>query len=615
MFTYSRNDLNTIVRIQPLTKYYNMMTSKLAKYLLLLLIPLFSVAMLTACSDDDNGSTVVDPDPEPEPEPEPTLVDIASNDDRFSTLVGIVSDLDLVERLSNEELTVFAPTNEAFEKISDAIPDLTEEDLEQIVTYHLLEGTVPSGDLDAQQDVEMLQGEVTLIQASAAGVTINGFANVVEADITASNGVIHAIDEVLLPKEYRVALQGPSLVEVAENAGNFEILLDLVNDLGLRTTLQFLGPYTAFAPTDEAFGNLPVDPASLTAEQLGFILTYHVLFGETLSTDLGEQQTAATVAEEPVYITSDEDGVVVNGSANVTTADVTEPTNGVIHIVDQVLLPNAFLNTVQVAAKNYNFTTLVGLVSQYPDLVDAVASTELTVFAPTNDAFDKLFENVDPNSLTEEQIAEILLYHTVLGAQVFAGDLDEEQTVESGSEEALYITADSEGVLVNGSSNVTTADVASSNGVIHAVDSVLLPNAFTSVPGIVSKNYELSTLLDLVADREAILNSLSDPEGTFTVFAPTNAAFDAALEAFPDLTEEEITEILTYHVLTAQVLSTDLSDGQTAETLQGEDITVTINDDGVQINNANVVTADLAGTNGVVHIIDAVILPPSFTEE
>lgn len=594
-----------------------MITSKLSKYLLLLLIPLFSITMLTACSDDDDGPTVVDPDPEPEPEPEPepTLVDIASDDERFSTLVGIVSDLDLVETLSTEELTVFAPTNEAFDKISEVIPDLTNEDLEQIVTYHLLAGTVLSGDLDAQQDVEMLQGEVALVQASAAGVTINGFANVVEADLTASNGVIHAIDEVLLPKEFRVALQGPSLVEVAEDAGNFETLLGLVDDLGLRTTLQHLGPYTAFAPTDEAFSNLfeVVDPATLTPEQLGFILTYHVLFGETLSTDLEAQQAVPTVAEEPVYITAGDEGVFVNGTAQVTQADITEPANGVIHVVDTVLLPNAFNTVAGVVSKKFDLATLLSVVAERPDILEALSNpdADLTVFAPDNEAFDAALTAFP--DLTADQITEILTYH-VLAAKVLSTDLEASQSVEALSGESLYVTVEDGSVSINNSATVTTADLEGSNGAVHVIDGVLLPNKFQPVTGIVSKNYNLSTLLSLVAERQDILDLLSG-EGEFTVFAPTNEAFTAALEAFPDLTPEQITEILTYHVVGAQALSSDLSDGQTIETLQGEEVSVTINEDGVQINGANVATADLEGTNGVVHIIDAVILPPSFTEE
>jgi len=595
-----------------------MITSKLSKYLLLLLIPLFSITMLTACSDDDDGPTVVDPDPEPEPEPEPepTLVDIASDDERFSTLVGIVSDLDLVETLSTEELTVFAPTNEAFDKISEVIPDLSNEDLEQIVTYHLLAGTVLSGDLDAQQDVEMLQGEVALVQASAAGVTINGFASVIEADLTASNGVIHAIDEVLLPKEFRVALQGPSLVEVAEDAGNFETLLGLVDDLGLRTTLQHLGPYTAFAPTDEAFNNLfeVVDPATLTPEQLGFILTYHVLFGETLSTDLEAQQAVPTVAEEPVYITAGDEGVFVNGTAQVTQADITEPTNGVIHVVDTVLLPNAFNTVAGVVSKNYDLATLLSEVAERPEILEALSNpdADLTVFAPDNEAFGAALSAFP--DLTAEQITDILTYH-VLAAKVLSTDLEASQTVEALSGEALYVTVEDGSVSINNSATVTTADLEGNNGAVHVIDGVLLPNKFQNVVQIASKNYDLSTLVSLVAD--AGLVSTLEGDGPFTVFAPTNAAFEEISETLETLTEEQVADVLTYHVAGLEALSGDLSDGMTVPTVQGEDITVNIDGDGnVTLNDSvNVVTVDLQGINGVIHIIDGVLIPPSFSEE
>lgn len=572
--------------------------------------------MLTACSDDDDGPTVVDPDPEPEPEPEPTLVDIAAGDDRFTTLVGIVQDLGLEETLASDELTVFAPTNAAFENISDAIPSLTNDDLEQIVTYHLLAGTVLSGDLDAQQDVEMLQGELALIQSSAAGVTINGFASVVEADLEASNGVIHAIDEVLLPTEYRVALQGPSLVEVAENAGNFETLLGLVDDLGLRTTLQYLGPYTAFAPTDEAFNNLfaVVDPATLTPEQLGFILTYHVLFGETLSTDLMATQTVPTVAEEPVYITSGESGVMVNGTANVTTADVTEPTNGVIHIVDQVLLPNAFNTVAGVVSKNYNLATLLSVVAERPAILDVLndAASSLTVFGPNNAAFTAALEAFP--GLTAEQITEILTYH-VLAAEVLSGDLEAAQTVETLSEESIYVTVEEGTVTINNSATVTTPDLDGNNGVVHVIDGVLLPNKFQNIVQIASKNYDLSTLVSLVAD--AGLVPTLEGDGPFTVFAPTNAAFEAVSETLATLSEEQVAEVLTYHVAALEALAGDLSDGMEVETVQGENITVNIDGDGnVTLNGSvNVVTVNLQGTNGVIHIIDGVLLPPSYTEE
>jgi len=588
-----------------------MMISKLPNYLVLLFVSLLSVSLLTACSDDDDNDTPVTPDPEPT-----TLVDVAAGDDRFTTLVGIIQDLGLEETLASTELTVFAPTNAAFEKISDAIPSLTNEDLEQIVTYHLIEGTVLSGDLDAQQDVEMLQGEVTLIQASAAGVLINGFANVVEADIEADNGVIHAIDEVLLPTEFRVALQGPSLVEVAEQNGNFETLVGLAEDTGFTTTLQFLGPFTAFAPTDEAFENLfaVVDPATLTPEQIGFILSYHVLTGEVLSTDLEAQQTVPTAGEEPLYITSGEEGVAVNGTANVTTADVTAPTNGVIHIVDQVLLPNAFNTVAGVVSKNYDLATLLSVVAERPAILDVLndAASSLTVFAPDNAAFTAALEAFP--ELTADQITEILTYH-VLAAQVLSTDLEAAQTVETLSEESIYVTVEEGAVTINNSATVTNADLEGNNGVVHVIDGVLLPNKFQNIVQIASKNYDLSTLVSLVADADLV--TTLEGEGPFTVFAPTNAAFEAVSETLATLTEEQVAEVLTYHVAGLEALSGDLSDGMEVPTVQGENITVNIDGDGnVTLNGSvNVVTVDLQGTNGVIHIIDGVLLPPSFTEE
>lgn len=582
-----------------------------SKLLILLLLPLFSLSVITACSDD-NG-TVVTPDPDPDPEPgDPNLVELAQSDENFSILVDLVVELGLADVLATEELTVFAPTNAAFEAISDIIPSLSNEDLTEIVTYHVTGGTILSTQLGSSQDVEMLQGERALVTASAAGVQVNGFANVVQADLRATNGVIHAIDQVILPTEYRVAVQGPSLVEVAQEAGNFETLLALAEQIGLTTTLQFLGPYTAFAPTDEAFNALfsVVDPAGLTDEQIGFILFYHVLFGEVPSNALEPTQVVPTAAEEPIYITAGADGVTVNGTAQVTAPDV-EATNGIIHVVDTVLLPNAFTPVTSIVQKNFDLSTLLALVAERPAVVEALSDPngEFTVFAPNNDAFsDALAANP---GLTDEQVTEILAYH-VLVAQVLSGDLGETQTVETLGGEAIYVTVENGSVSINNSAAVTEADFVGNNGAVHIIDGVLLPNAFTPVTGIVAKNYDLSTLLSLVAEREDILELLSG-DGEFTVFAPTNEAFDAALEAFPDLTTEQITEILTYHVIGAQVLSTDLADGQTAATLQGEEITVSING-GVQINNANVVTADLIGTNGVVHIIDAVILPPTYTE-
>src|SRR6056297_626415 len=542
------------------------------KLLLFIIAPLLTVTFITACGDDGDGPT-------PPPSEDLNLVELAQSDENFSTLVSVIEDLGLEETLASGDFTIFAPTNAAFNALPDGVLEsLTDEQLLDIIQFHVTEGSVPSSALDAQQDVDMLNEEKTLVQSSAAGVVVNGSSNV---------------------------------VDVAQEDGRFGTLIGLVEDVGLTTTLQYLGPYTAFAPTDDAFTALfeEVDPSTLTTEQITFILTYHVISGDGIpSGDLAPEQAVASAAEELLYITSNEEnGVTVNGNASVIDADI-DASNGIVHVVDNVLLPNAFLNTVQVAQKNYNFTTLVDLIVQ-ADLAETVATTELTVFAPTNAAFEAL--EFDPSSLPASDLQEVLLYHTIPGATIASGDLQAQQNPASTTDEALYITVDGD-VVVNGNSTVVTADVASNNGIIHAVDTVLMPNAFVDVPAIAQKNYDLSTLVGLLVDNNLV--GTLQGTGPFTVFAPTDAAFEAISDVVSTLTPEQIVEVLTYHVLEANVESSDIVPPQTVTMLNGQDITINVTEGVVNITDAEggtaeVVLADQVGTNGVVHIIDAVLIP------
>jgi transforming growth factor-beta-induced protein len=574
-------------------------TNFIRRFITLFLLPMAIVITLSACGDDDPVSAGPDPDPDPELNLAETL---AENSD-YSTLVSIVP-AGLLDALETEELTVFAPTNAAFDNIpSEILESLTEEDITLIITYHLVAGTVLSSDVPAQGDVETLQGELILVQ-SGNGVTINGFSDVVSADITASNGVIHGINEVLLPSDIRKALGAANLIDIAEEAGGFETLLSAAESAGLKTTLQFLGPFTAFAPSDDAFGNLPDGVLeSLSAEELVSILTYHVVDGTVMSTDLSAQQAVSSLQGDNLFIEAN-GGVIINGSSNVEAADI-EATNGVIHAVDAVLFPDAFGTIVDNAVKRYDFSTLVGAVTD-AGLADALMGEgPYTVFAPTNEAFSNLPDGL-LESLTMEQLTEILLYHVIEG-DITSGDLDAQQTVGTLSGESVYITANG-GVSVNGSSNVVAADVDASNGTIHAIDEVLIPNSFLNIVEIAQKNYDLTTLVDLVIAAD-LAGTLSG-NGPFTVFAPVNAAFDDISEALQGLTEDQVAQTLTYHVIADRIESGDIPAGETMiETVNGQSVTINNSNGSVTVDGANVITVDLGGTNGVIHLIDAVILP------
>lgn len=571
------------------------------KHLFNLLILFFVAFGLTACSDDNDGGT--------NPPDELNIVETALENDDFSTLAQAIQDAGLTAALEGDgPFTVFAPTNAAFAALPDGtLESLTNEQLTQILQFHVVAGEIASTDLEATQDVATLDGEEILVEAEGGAVTINATATVDQPDIEASNGIIHAIDAVLLPQGIREA----NIVDQAEAAGSFSTLLSALDDTDLTSTLKYKGDFTVFAPTDDAFSALPSGLlGSLTNEQLSEILTYHVLNGEVLSTALQAEQAPATLSGENLYVTSGTEGVFVNGSSEVATPDL-EVSNGVIHVVDQVLLPDAYGTVVDAAAKRYNFEILVQAVTD-AGLAGALSDTEaeFTVFAPTDEAFSNLPDGLLA-SLTTEQLATILQYH-VLPIEVASGDLEASQAPASLTGENIYVTVDNGTVSVNNSSTVSMADIMTNNGTIHEINEVILPNEFQNVVEIASKNYDLSTLVSLVAD--AGLVTTLEGDGPFTVFAPTNQAFADVQATLDGLTTEQVTEVLQYHVAAVEALSGSLSDGQTVTTVQGEDITVNIDsENNVTLNGSvNVVTVDLQGTNGVIHIIDGVLLPPSY---
>jgi len=245
------------------------------------------------------------------------------------------------------------------------------------------------------------------------------------------------------------------------------------------------------------------------------------------------------------------------------------------------------------------------------DLVSALQGTgPFTVFAPRNEAFDALGSDIVGALLEPENVdllTSILTYHVVAGAAVRSSDLTNGQMVTTLEGQQLVIGVSGSTVTVNGAT-VVTANIEATNGIIHIIDEVLVPEVDLVDTAILNG---FPTLVDLVrtAGLEATLRSTNGGAG-FTVFAPTEAAF-AALAAVPS--GQALVDVLTYHVVGATVPSTALSNGQVVTTVQGGTFTVnlgggvTITD--AQGNTVNVILTDVEATNGIVHVIDEVILP------
>jgi transforming growth factor-beta-induced protein len=278
-----------------------------------------------------------------------TIVDIAVADERFSTLVTALQAAGLVETLQGDgPFTVFAPTDEAFAALPEGTIDALLQDIPQltdILLYHVVSGKVMAADvvtLDGKQVETALPGAMIGISVQDGSVFLNEDVQVTITDIEASNGVIHVIDAVLLPPSGDSSLEGEmgDIVEIASTDERFTTLVSALVTADLVEALQGEGPFTVFAPTNDAFAALPEGTLeSLTTEELTNILLYHVVEGKfTAEQVIGlDGQEVETLLGEPVTITLEDGNVVVN-EAMVIITDI-ETANGVIHVIDMVLLP------------------------------------------------------------------------------------------------------------------------------------------------------------------------------------------------------------------------------------------------------------------------------------
>jgi uncharacterized surface protein with fasciclin (FAS1) repeats len=408
-----------------------------------------------------------------------------------------------------------------------------------------------------------------------------------------------------------------SVVDIIVNSPDHNTLEAAVVAAELADDLSGPGPFTVFAPTDAAFAALPagvvdallVDPTGDLAQ----ILLYHVVSGAALSTSLTDGQTITTLQGEDITVSINMNGVMIDLST-VVVADIIAD-NGVVHVIDAVLLPPASTPTtvVDVIVNSDVHNTLEAAVVA-AGLVETLSGTgPFTVFAPTDNAFAALPAGTIETLLADPTgaLTQILLYH-VVGTEALSTDLTDGQTVATLQGQTVTVTINTEGVFIN-NAQVTVADIVTDNGVIHVIDAVLVPQqpVSTTVVDIIVNSAEHNTLEAAVV-AAGLVETLSG-DGPFTVFAPTDAAFallpTGTVETLLDDPTGALTQILLYHVVGAEALSTDLTDGQTVSTLEGQPVTVTINASGVFINTAQVVMADVTADNGVVHVIDAVLLP------
>lgn len=407
-----------------------------------------------------------------------------------------------------------------------------------------------------------------------------------------------------------IAAGDPNIVDVAVASGDFSTLVSALQAAGLVSTLQGDGPFTVFAPSDDAFASLPdgaLDALLADPELLTRVLLYHVVPGRVLASEVVGLSSATTVNGADVTITAG-GGTVMIDDATVIATDI-EATNGVIHVIDDVLFPEVVFDVIQTAQDAGGFGTLLAALGA-AGLTDFLGGDgPFTVFAPTDDAFAALPAHTIEALLADtDRLTDILTYHVVAGAVTsdVVVTLPSAETLNGASVE---ITVEGGSVMVDGAS-VTVVDIEATNGIIHVIDAVLLPEPLPTVVDIATGSDDFTTLVAALSAADLVGTLQGD--GPFTVFAPTNAAFEALPSGVVDdlLADVDLlTRVLTYHVTPDLVTSTEVVGLSTAPTLNGKDIAVSVDGGSVMLDDATVIATDIAAVNGIVHVIDEVLLP------
>lgn len=453
------------------------------------LLPIFMVlAVFTSCDEEEDPVTF---DPL-------SITELVGNVPRLSNLGAALERAGLVSVLEGSgPFTILAPTNDAFADFLTAnnfasLNDVPVDVLQQVLLNHVIGGNLQSTDLTtgfaATSATSAATGQPMSIYIDTSnGVTFNGVSSVINANVQTTNGTVHVVDAV-------IGL--PTVVDLAVAADATSTLVSAVVEADLATTLSGEGPFTVLAPTNDAFGQFLADNnlaglEDIPAQLLKKTLLNHVIGASLQSTDLstGYANTSAMSAaggnNMSIYINTS-NGVTFNGISNVIAANI-NANNGVIHLVDRVV---AVPTVVDFALADPNFTTLVAaltrsdLTTDFVSILstpDGTAPAPFTVFAPINDAFGDLLEELNVAGLAdidEPTLNATLTFHVVSGANVLDTSLSDNLTVTTlGGDITANVTGGATLTDGNGRvSDIIATNVQADNGVIHAIDKVILPN-------------------------------------------------------------------------------------------------------------------------------------------
>ncbi|XP_077403219.1 periostin-like isoform X2 [Vanacampus margaritifer] len=498
--------------------------------------------------------------------------------------------------------TMFAPSNDAWDQLDtnvrSALLSNVNKELHNALRFHMLDRRLLTKDMKDGLSVTSMYDRLGLhINHYSNGVVTVNCARIIHANQVATNGVVHVIDRVISAVSNTIK----GVLDVEDQLSSFSMAA-LAS--GMMDKLDQPGRYTLFAPTNAAFDRLgPGYLERLMGDQdvIAALVNYHLLKSVQCSEAIMAGAVYETEEGSGIEVGCDGHSLTVNGIKMVLKKDIVT-TNGVIHLIDQVLVPNSAKDVMELIGTGQS--TFKDMVSELGLAAALGPKTEYTLLAPLNSAFTNEVMATDQTAL------RYLLENHILKLKVSLSELYNGQQLETLAGKLLRVFIYRTAVCIENACMVRGSKQGS-NGVLHLIRTIIRPSHKTTYD-ILKADGRFKIFLTLM--ETADLTDLLRQEGSFTVFAPTD-------EAFADLSDDDMTllksdptalrTILLYHVSRGIFINGGLEGGVTnlLKTLQGKNLRVLSVNNSIHVNSVDVPDSDLMATNGVIHVVNNLLYP------
>uniref|UniRef100_A0A671PD17 Periostin-like n=1 Tax=Sinocyclocheilus anshuiensis TaxID=1608454 RepID=A0A671PD17_9TELE len=496
--------------------------------------------------------------------------------------------------------TMFAPSDDVWEELDPvtALVSSGNTELYNALHYHMVNKRLLTKDLKNDMTLKSMYNKQGLyINHYSNGVVTVNCARIIHANQVATNGVVHVIDRI-------ISIISQTIKDVIETNDDLASLNTVALRSGLQGQLGEPGHYTLFAPTNEAFEKLDSDVLERLMSEttvLQALLKYHLLNSVQCSEAIMVGSVYGTLEGSNIEIGCDGESLTVNGIKMVLKKDIVT-SNGVIHLINQVLMPDSAKQVMELIGKSQSIFS--DMVSELGLSAAMQPETEYTILAPLNGAF---FDEV---MSMDQRLLKIILENHIVKLRVSLSDLYNGQLLETLGGKLLRVFIYRTAVCIENAC-MARGSREGSNGVLHLMRSLIQPPE-TTIYDLLLKDGRFKIFLSLMESAE--LTDLLKQEGSYTLFAPIDAAFGTLTEENIALLKSDINglrAILLYHFSNGVFINGGLEGGVTnlLKTIQGNNLQVLSVNNSIHVNSVEVPDFDLMASNGVVHVVKTILYP------